>query len=60
MLMSKLSHTPRTNGRVEVCWGGDTGLDRHYVQIHQVVEVQMEDAAICGNKADITTNPSLV
>lgn len=42
--------TPCTDGCVEICGGGDLGLDCHNVQIHQVVEVEMEDAAICGEK----------
>lgn len=45
---------PCTDGRVEVCGGRNLGFDRHNVQIHQVEEVQMKDAAICGKKVNIT------
>lgn len=47
-------HTPCTDGGAKVCRGGDLGLDRHDVQIHQVVEVEVEDAAICGDKMNNT------
>lgn len=47
-------HTPCADGCVEVYGGGDLGLDCHNVQIHQVVEVEMEDAAICGDMMDNT------
>lgn len=41
--------SPGTDGGAEVCGGGDLGLDCHNVQIHQIVEVEVEDAAICGD-----------
>lgn len=43
------THTPCADGCVEVCGGGHLRLDCHDVQIHQVVKVEMEDAAICGD-----------
>ncbi len=45
---------PCTDGTDEVCGGGNLGLDCHDVQIHQVVEVEMEDASICGDMMDNT------
>lgn len=48
-LKSTHTHTPCADGCVEVCGGGDLGLHCHDVQIHQVVEEEMKDAAICGD-----------
>jgi len=52
--MVALMNTPCTDGSDEFCEGGDFSLDSHNVQIHQVVEEEMENAAICGDKEEST------
>lgn len=43
-------HTPCADGCYVFCGGGDLGLDCHDIQIHQVIEEEMKDTAVCGDK----------
>lgn len=43
---------PCADGRADVGGGGDLGLHRHDVQIHQVVEEEVQDAVVCGEMTD--------
>lgn len=43
---------PCAYGRADVGGGGDLGLHRHDVQVHQVVEEEVQDAVVCGGVID--------
>lgn len=43
---------PCADGHADVGGGGHLGLHRHDVQVHQVVEEEVQDAVICGGVID--------
>lgn len=43
---------PCADGRADVGGGGHLGLHRHDVQVHQVVEEEVQDAVVCGGVID--------